>query len=168
MSIKFLKRLARHLFIWPAIVKRYFPKDSMRRIEHAIAASEVTHFGEICFVVESNLHAFDIFRKKSAKKRAIEIFSQFHVWDTAQNNGVLIYLLLADHDFEILADRGIHHLVGNDGWEEISHEMERYFRKGDFELGVLHGVTKISGHLDKHFPSDADNVNELTNAPIVI
>lgn len=168
MSFKFIKRLFRHTFSWPGVVRQYFPKDSMRAIENAIAVSEKTHFGEIFFVVESHLDIFDIFRGKSAKKRAIEVFSQFHVWDTAQNNGVLIYLLLADHDFEILSDRGIHAHVGSEGWEKISHEMERHFKKGDFELGVLHGISKISEHLNTHFPSHNDNVNELSNAPIVI
>jgi len=168
MSFKRLKRLAKHLFIWPSIVKKYFPKESMQRIENAIAASEKTHFGEICFVVESNLHAFDIVRHVSAKKRAIEIFSKFHVWDTAQNNGVLIYLLLADHDFEIVADRGIHHHVGTEGWEQISREMEKHFKHGDFELGVLQGIAKIAEHLNRHFPSGSENTNELSNAPIVI
>ena len=168
MSFRRLNRLVKHLFTWPGIVKQYFPKESMQRIENAIAMSERTHFGEICFVVESNLHAFDIVRKVSAKKRAIEIFSKFHVWDTAQNNGVLIYLLLADHDFEILADRGIHHHVGNEGWEQISREMEKYFKRGDFELGVLHGISKITEHLDRHFPADTKNANELSNAPIVV
>ena len=168
MSLKPLKRLVKHLLIWPGIVKQYFPKESMQRIENAIAASEKSHFGEICFVVESNLHAFDIVRKVSAKKRAIEVFSEFHVWDTVQNNGVLIYLLLADHDFEIVADRGIHHHVGNEGWEQISREMEKHFKRGDFELGVLHGIAQITEHLDRHFPLDKENVNELSNAPIVI
>jgi uncharacterized membrane protein len=168
MSFKPLKRLVKHLFIWPGIVKQYFPKESMQRIENAIAASEKSHFGEICFVVESNLHAFDVVRKVSAKKRAIEVFSEFHVWDTAQNNGVLIYLLLADHDFEVVADRGIHHHVGNEGWEQISREMEKHFKRGDFELGVLHGIAKITEHLDRHFSSDSENTNELSNAPIVI
>ncbi len=153
---------------WTGTVTYYFPKDSMRAIEKAIATSEKTHLGEICFVVESNLDVFDIFRKKSAKRRAIEVFSKFQVWDTAQNNGVLIYLLLADHDFEILADRGIHAHVGSEGWEQISYEMERHFRKGDFELGVLHGIAKITEHLDMHFPSDSEDINELSNAPIVI
>ncbi len=168
MSFKRLKRLAKHLFIWPGMVKQYFPKESMLRIESAIAASEKNHFGEIFFVVESNLHAFDIVKKVSARKRAIEIFSKFHVWDTARNNGVLIYLLLADHNFEIVADRGIHHHVGSDGWEQISREMERHFKRGDFELGVLHGIAKITEHLDRHFSSDKENVNELGNVPIVI
>lgn len=168
MSFKFIKRLFKHLLSWPGVVRRYFPKDSMLAIENAIAASEKTHFGEICFVVESNLHVFDILKKKSAKKRAIEVFSQFHVWDTAQNNGVLIYLLLADRDFEILADRGIHVHIGSEGWEQISYEMKRHFKHGDFELGVLHGIAKITEHLNKHFPSASENVNELSNAPIVI
>jgi uncharacterized membrane protein len=168
MSFKFIKRLFKHTFSWPGEVRQYFPKDSMQAIENAIAASEKTHFGEIYFVVESNLHVFDILNKKCAKKRAIEVFSQFHVWDTAQNNGVLIYLLLADHDFEILADRGIHAHVGSEGWEQISREMEQHFKQGDFELGVLSGIAKITEHLDKHFPSNSVNVNELSNAPIVI
>lgn len=168
MSFKFIKRLFKHMFSWTGTVRQYFPQDSMRAIEKAIATSEKSHLGEICFVVESHLDVFDIFRKKTAKKRAIEIFSQFHVWDTAQNNGVLIYLLLADHDFEILADRGVHAHVGSEGWEQICHEMEQHFRKGDFELGVLHGIAKITEHLDIHFPSVHENVNELSNAPIVI
>jgi uncharacterized membrane protein len=168
MSLKFIKRIFSHLLSWPGVVRQYFPKDSMQAIENAIAASEKTHFGEICFVVESNLHVLDVLKKKSAKKRAIEVFSQFHVWDTAQNNGVLIYLLLADHDFEILSDRGIHVHVGSEGWEKISREMEQHFKHGDFELGVLYGITKITEHLDKHFPSSSENVNELSNAPIVI
>ena len=154
--------------IWPGVVRQYFPKASMQRIESAIAESEKLHNGEICFVVEASLHTFDIFRKKSAKKRAIEVFSEFQVWDTAKNNGVLIYLLLADRDFEILADRGIHHHVGSDGWEQISHEMEIQFKKGEFELGVLHGIAKISEHLQQHFPNSNGDVNELSNQPIVI
>jgi uncharacterized membrane protein len=168
MSFKHIKRLARHLLMLPSAVKRYFPVATMHRIEHAIAFSESTHCGEICFVVETNLDALDILKRKSAKKRAVEVFSQFHVWDTAQNNGVLIYLLLADRDFEILADRGVHQHVGNDGWEAICHEMETYFKKGDFETGVLHGIAKIGQHLLTHFPSNAGKLNELPNTPIVI
>lgn len=168
MSLKLIKRLCRHLFIWPGVVRRYFPADSMRRIEAAIASNERTHLGEICFVVESNLHVLDILRKKSAKQRAIEVFSQFQVWDTEQNNGVLIYLLLADHDLEILADRGIHHHIGDGGWERISHEMEAQFRRGQFEAGTLYGINQIGERLAQHYPAHAKNINELANAPIII
>ena len=154
------------------MVRRYLSNDAMRRIEAAIAVSEITHLGEICFVVEPNLHVLDIFRKKSAKKRAIEVFSQFHVWDTEQNNGVLIYLLLADHDFEILADRGIHQHVGNAGWEVICQRMEAMFKQGQFESGVLYGIAQISQQLAKHYPveglSVGGNVNELKNTPIIL
>jgi uncharacterized membrane protein len=168
MSLKFIQRLFKHLFVLPGAVRRHFPADSMRHIEAAIAASESSHMGEIRFVVESNLHIFDIAKRKSAKKRAIEVFSQFHVWDTAQNNGVLIYLLLADRDFEILADRGVHQHVGSQGWEKISHEMEVMFRKGQFENGVLYGIDQISTLLMQYYPVDGENVNELPNTPIII
>ncbi len=168
MPLKLIKRLFRHLFIWPGIISRYFPVETMRRIEAAIAKSESMHLGEICFVVETNLHVFDIFRKKSAKKRAVEVFSQRQVWDTEQNNGVLIYLLLADHDFEILADRGIHHHVGGAGWEQICQEMEKLFRQGLFEAGVLYGIAQIGERLTQHYPANGKGINELHNAPIII
>lgn len=168
MSLKLIKRLCRHLFIWPGVVRRYFPFDSMRRIEAAIASNESTHLGEICFVVESNLHVLDVLSKKSAKNRAIEVFSQHRVWDTEQNNGVLIYLLLADHDFEILADRGIHHHMGAEGWERICREMEVLFRRGQFEAGTLYGIKQIGAALAQHYPANGKDSNELPNAPVVI
>ena len=168
MFFKLIKRLFKHLLILPGVAKRHFPAVSMRRIEVAIANSENRHSGEICFIVETNLHVLDILKGTSAKQRAVEVFSQLRVWDTEQNNGVLIYLLLADHDFEILADRGVHHHVGDKGWGLICHEMEALFRQGQFEAGVLYGITQIGGHLTQHFPVNASNNNELPNAPKII
>lgn len=168
MLFNLFKRLYRHLFILPSAVERHFSSAVMRRIEDAIAGSEKTHLGEIRFAVESNLPFLDIVRKKSAQQRAVEVFSQLRVWDTEQNNGVLIYLLLADHDFEILADRGVHHHVGTLGWQRISHEMEALFRQGRFEAGVLHGITQISNLLIKHYPVAGKNDDELPNAPVII
>lgn len=168
MLIKLLKRLSRHIFSLPNAVDNCFSKATMQHIESAIASSERTHLGEIRFAVESDLSMLEIFRKKSAKKRAIEVFSQLRVWDTEQNNGVLIYLLLADHDFEIVADRGIHQYVGSDGWESLSKQMEALFRQGKFEAGVLHGIAEIGALLAKHYPATGENNNELPNAPVII
>jgi len=168
MSYTLIKRLCRHLFILPGIITKRFPKSSMQRIEAAIAASETLHMGEIRFAIEPNLPFLAVLGKRSAKKRALELFSQLHVWDTELNNGVLIYLLLADHDFEILADRGIHQHVGNQGWENVSQEMEALFRQGRFEAGVLHGIAKISEYLVRHYPATGARENELPNAPVII
>lgn len=168
MSLALIKRLFRHLFIVPSITGRYLPVNAMKRIEAAIAESERLHLGEIRFVVEANLHVFDIFRKKSARKRAIEVFSNLQVWDTEHNNGVLIYLLLADRDFEILADRGIHHHVGGHNWEEICQKMEVMFRQGQFEAGVLYGIAQIGEQLEQHYPVDGSKINELANAPVIL
>lgn len=168
MSVEFIQRLFRHLFILPAAVHKKLPAEAMRRIEAAIAKSESAHLGEIFFVVEANLHVLDILGGKSAKTRAIEIFSNYKVWDTEHNNGVLIYLLLADHDFEILADRGVHQHVGATGWDAICKEMEVLFRQGQFEAGVVDGIQKISEQLQHHYPAQGKKRNELQNSPIVI
>lgn len=168
MKMDVISRLLRHGFVFPGAVKRHFPADSLKRIEREIAKSETAHLGEIRFVVESHLSFWDIVRKKSPKMRALEVFSQFHLWDTEQNNGVLIYFLLADHDFEILGDRGIHQYIGDAGWQAISDEMEAMLRKDEFEVGVVFGINQIEKALIEHFPADGPNENELSNKPIIL
>jgi len=149
-------------------VHQHFSTAALRRIEQAIKASELTHSGEIRFVVEAGLHPLEIISKKMPKKRAIELFSLLNIWDTEQNNGVLIYLLLADRDVEIVADRGIHQHVGNDGWERICHAMELQFRRGEFEAGVLNGIQQIGALLQQYYPADGENKNELPNSTVII
>ena len=96
-----------------------FRRQALARIEQAIKAGEATHSGQVRFVVEGALDGAPLFRNQPARERALDVFSQLRIWDTAHNNGVLIYLLLADHDFEIVADRGIDAKVGHEGWEKI-------------------------------------------------
>ena len=131
-------------------------------------------------MVEAGLHPYEILFKKTPKKRAIELFGRLNIWDTEHNNGVLIYLLLADRDVEIVADRGIHHHVGNIDWERICHGMELKFRQGEFEAGVLQGIAEIGTHLTKHYPDGTTtkkpakkpvrrkNKNEISNKPHIL
>lgn len=174
-------RFFRHLVSGTWQVHGHFSSAALLNIEQAIQASEATHDGEIRFVVEAGLHPYEILFKKTPKKRAIEVFSRLNIWDTEHNNGVLIYLLLADRDVEIVADRGIHEQVGNAEWERICHAMELKFRHGDFEAGVLQGIAEISAHLHAHFPDGGTSTktpakkpvqrrkkNELSNKPVVM
>ena len=140
----------------------------MRNIEAAVARSEAGHSGEIRFVVEAALHPFDLLRGVTPRQRAIELFARLGIWDTQHNNGVLIYLLLADHDVEIVADRGVDHEVGAQGWQAICLEMEAAFRQGRFENGVIAGIARISDLLRQQFPTDAVNDNELPDTPLVL
>ena len=137
-------------------------------IERAIKAGEATHSGQVRFVVEGALDGTPLFRNQSARERALDVFSQLRIWDTAHNNGVLIYLLLADRDVEILADRGIDALVSAADWEKICRMMEAEFAKGNFEAGVLKGIGAVSQQLAKHFPKHGAGRNELPDEPVVI
>jgi hypothetical protein len=161
-------RLGRHLLITPWRLRRTFPPLTMRAIEAAIRESETTHFGEIRFAVEAALDPMALLQGRSARERAVEVFSQLRVWDTERNNGVLIYLLLADRRVEIVADRGIHRDVGQQGWEDICREMERSFREGRFEQGVVEGVRAVAGHLVRHYPANGVNENELPDKPVIL
>ena len=110
------RRLLRHLSTPRWRVRRAFSPAKLRAIEAAIKASETRHSGQVCFAVESALEVIPLLHNRSPRQRALDVFAQLHVWDTEHNNGVLIYLLLADRQVEILADRGAHS-IGADHWE---------------------------------------------------
>jgi uncharacterized membrane protein len=165
-----LARILRHWCGGPWQVRRVFDAAAMQRIEAAIRRSERAHLGELRFVVEAVLPWQLALRGVTARERAIELFSRLRVWDTEQNSGVLIYLLLADRDVEIVADRGIHARVGNAVWEAICRAMEVEFRAKRFEQGVLVGIERISALLAEHFPAEpaSANPNELPDAPVAL
>jgi uncharacterized membrane protein len=163
-----IKRIAKHLVQHHWRAKREFPPDVLDRIEQAIRQGETTHSGQVRFVVEGALDGRPLFRNQPARERALDVFSNLRIWDTAHNNGVLIYLLLADRDVEIVADRGIHAKVGGDGWESICRAMETEFRSGQFERGVIDGIGAVSRELAKHFPPQGPHRNELPDAPVVM
>lgn len=161
-------RICRHLIEYRWRERRIFTPKVLARIEAAIKAGEATHSGQIRFVVEGALDGAPLFRNQSARERALDIFSKLRIWDTEHNNGVLIYLLLADRDIEIVADRGIHGKVGTEGWEKICAVLEKEFRAGLFEYGVVKGIQEVSKVLAQHFPKQAGGSNELPDAPVVL
>jgi uncharacterized membrane protein len=163
-----IKRVTKHLLLTHWQVNRAFPRETLNVIEQAIKASEAAHVGEIRFVVEGALDGTPLFKGQSARERAIDVFSQLRIWDTEHNNGVLIYLLLADRDVEIVADRGIHSKVGSRGWENICRTMETAFKQANYESGVVSGIQAVTQHLKKHYPASGAGQNELPDKPVVL
>ena len=149
-------------------VRRTFPKQTLKAIEQAIKTSEAAHVGEIRFVVEGALDGAPLFRGQSASERAIDLFSQLRIWDTELNNGVLIYLLLADRSVEIVADRGIHNKTAMQEWDRICRTMETAFKQKHYEGGIVSGIEAVTQHLVKHFPATGAHQNELPDAPLVL
>ena len=163
-----IRRIGKHLVEHRWRVRRIFPATVLAAIEQAIKAGEATHSGQVRFVVEGALDGAPLFRNQSARERALDIFSHLRIWDTAHNNGVLIYLLLADRKVEIIADRGIDAKVGAAGWEKICRAMETDFKAGNFESGVIKGIEAVSRQLATHFPRHGSGRNELPDAPVVM
>ena len=163
-----MMRIMRHLAIGRAAVRRVFPVRTLEVIENAIRTTEMRHAGQIRFAVEASLELAPLLAGQTAQQRAIEVFAKLRVWDTEHNNGVLIYLLLADRDVEIVADRGIHVKLGTEVWEEICREMEAAFRAGQFETGVLAGIQRVGEHLAHHFPGSSDKHNEMPDSAVVM
>lgn len=163
------KRLLRHLFTDTWAVRRAFPPAAMRAIEKAIGEEERRHEGELRFAVEASLPVGEVVGGVHSRERAVGWFGRLGVWDTEQNCGVLIYLLLADRRVEIVADRGIHSKVGTAAWEAICGEMQQEFARGQFERGVVIGVRAVSDLLAAHYPAgEAGNPNELPDKPAVL
>ena len=163
-----IRRIGRHLLHHRWRERRIFTPKVLARIEQAIKAGEATHSGQIRFVVEGALDGAPLFRNQPARERALDVFSRLRIWDTAHNNGVLIYLLLADRDVEIVADRGIDAKVGAAGWEKVCGAMEKEFRAGLFEHGVIKGIQEVSRLMARHFPAEPGGSNELPDAPVML
>ncbi len=163
-----IRRWLRHLCSGQWQVRRAFPAETLQNIEAAIRQAEISHRGEIRFAVEAGLDILPLLQNQSARERALEVFSHLRVWDTELNNGVLIYLLLAERDVEVVADRGVNAKVGHQAWEEICRDMEALFSSGRFEAGVLAGIDSVSSHLNRHYPKQGSDANELPDAPVVL
>ena len=163
-----IKRIGRHLLLNRWRVRRAFPRQALANIEKAIKASGAAHAGQIRFAVEGALDGVPLFKNQSARARAIDVFAHLRVWDTEHSNGVLIYLLLADRDVEIVADRGINEKVQQAEWEKICRVMETEFRAKNFEGGVLMGIAAVTKLLAKHFPPGHSHGNELPDKPVVL
>lgn len=163
-----LKRWFRHTFMPPWRWRLAFPVHVLAEIEQAITKSEQLHNGELRFAVENALLPSWVWRDLSGSQRATDLFSSLRVWDTEQNSGVLIYVLLADREVHILADRGINKRVTQAEWDAIAALMQRHFSASQFQLGALAGITEITRLLAKFFPPDKHKLNELSNKPIIV
>ncbi|MBS0335941.1 MAG: TPM domain-containing protein [Proteobacteria bacterium] len=161
-------RWIRHLLLDDIAVRRDFPRPVLGAIERAIATQEKRHRGELRFVVEGGLPLGPLLAGRTARERALDVFSRLRIWDTEDNAGVLVYLLLADRRVEIVADRGIHARVGTAAWDAICGEMQAAFAGGRFEAGAILGIEAISDLLAGHFPPGDDNPNELPDTPVVL
>jgi len=163
-----LKRFWRHLLMSPARERLAFPRATLDHIQQAIAACEDGHRGQVMLVVEAELTSAQLWHELSSRDRARQVFAAQGVWNTEENNGVLIYLLLADRRVEIVADRGIEARVQSGEWQTICRMMEEHFRSGRYDEGAVAGVRAVSELLGKHFPAGSSGRNELPDRPILI
>lgn len=165
-----LKRILRHRWLDESDVRRAIPPDLLERLTRRVAASEKRHTGEIRIYVEAGLPTSYLWRGASPRERAVALFGKLGVWDTEFNNGVLIYLLLAEHAIEIVADRGIARHVSPEDWREVVQHMGETFRAGHFEEGLTQALQEVSALLVRHFPATeggAENPNELPDQPVL-
>lgn len=164
-----LRRLLRHLTTTRHALRRAFPPRTLAAIERAVRAAEQGHTGEIRFAVEDALSLVSVLRGETVRMRAIELFARLHVWDTEGNNGVLVYVQLADRAVEIVADRGVTCRVAASEWTAICRELEAAFGQGEFERGSVDCIARIGALLRTHCPAaepDA-NIDELSDRPYI-
>jgi len=171
-TANFLSRLFRHRLLDERDAKSALGNDGRARIAARVAASEARHSGQIRVCVEAGLPLSYLRRGASARERAVAMFGKLRVWDTEHNNGVLIYMLLAEHAIEIVADRGIDARVDAAAWTAIAAQMREPFRGGDFAAGVDRAIDAVDALLVRHFPragaaAPADYPNELPDTPDV-
>lgn len=163
-----LRRWLQHLTTTHFALRRCFPPATLAAIDAAITASERHHRAEIRCAVETALTAGHLLRGVVSAARAAEVFSGLGVWDTAENNGVLLYVLLAERNIEIVADRGFAGRVTVAEWESICAGMEVAFSAGRYEAGTLAALDRISALARQHFPAQGEERNELPDRTVLL
>ena len=164
-----IRRLLRHRWLDETDTRRAIPPAMVERLAQHVAESERQHTGEVRIYVEAGLPFSYLWRDAPPRERAIALFGKLGVWDTEQNNGVLIYLLLAEHAIEVVADRGLSRHVGPQQWQEVVAHMRDAFRAGRYEQGLQQAIDEVTALLVRHFPASASapNPNELPDHPVL-
>jgi uncharacterized membrane protein len=165
-----LERIFKHRLLDERDAQRLLGPGAVERLHARVQASELKHSGEVRVCVEAGLPLAYLRRNATARERAVALFGELRVWDTEANNGVLIYLLLAEHKIEIVADRGLNRLVSAEQWQALLAGMAAAFKAGQFEAGLMQAIDIVDGLLAQHFPlrEGEVNPNELPDAPLVI
>ena len=167
-----MRRLLRHAAALHWRTRILFPRATLDAIREAIVRAERAHAGEIRFAVETALPPRRVLGEVGPRARALEVFSELRVWDTEHNNGVLIFVLVADRSVEIVADRGFRTRVHSAEWEGVCRMMEEHFRVGRIKAGAIAGIDAVGGLLARHFPAAIPNQaiarNELSDQPTLL
>jgi uncharacterized membrane protein YgcG len=161
-------RLLRHLFSTRWSTRRRFTTGVLARIEAALKRIESEHAGELRFAIETAFDLPELWYGVTPRQRALQVFGHLGVWDTEGNNGVLIYVLMADHDVEIVADRAIAARVTQPEWDAVCRDMESHFRAGRFAEGAESGIAGVGRLLAQHFPGQGGDRDELPNRPVLL
>jgi len=164
-----IRRILKHRWLDESDTRRAIPPELVERLTRRVAASEKRHTGEVRIYVEAGLPISYLWRGATPRERAVAVFGKLGIWDTEANNGVLIYLLLAEHAIEIVADRGLNAKVDAQEWQRIVQRMGSAFRESRFEDGLTQALEEVSALLVQHFPAapGGANANELPDAPVL-
>ncbi len=160
-------RVLRHRWMDDADTRRAVPPELLKRLEGYVSASEARHTGEVRICIEAGMPSSYLWRDATPRERAIAMFGKLRVWDTEHNNGVLIYLLLAERAIELVADRGLNSKVSAAQWQAITAHLAAALKAQRFEEGLTQALQEVSALLVAHFPltEGQPRANGLPNAP---
>ncbi len=166
--MKTLSRLWKHLITTSAAGRRAFPAATLKAIEQIIADGETRHRAEVRMIVEPALSLPAVLQHVSSRERARELFAHYRVWDTEENCGVLVYVNLADHKVEIVADRGVGRAIAAADWQAVCRTMTQGFARGAYHDSVLAALDRLNRLLAERYPADGARGNELSDKPVVL
>ena len=163
-----VQRLWRHLVSTRHAARRLFPATALHAIQSAIAAGEVTHRAEVRVIIEARLQLAFVLQGGSARRRAVELFGHYRIWDTEENCGLLLYINLADHKVEIVADRGVDRAVGAKDWQAVCRTITEGFAGGSYHDSVPAALAQLNLLLTRHYPQIGPQHNQLSDKPVML
>ncbi|GGY64464.1 TPM domain-containing protein [Pseudoduganella albidiflava] len=162
------RRALRHLMTGSGTGRRCFPEAALQAISAAVAEGERRHRAEVRLVVEPALPFGDALDGMANRDRARALFAQYGVWDTEENCGVLIYVNLADHAVDIVADRNVGRRIAEAEWQAVCRTMTQAYKRGEFQEGTVAALNQLADLLQRHFPSDGSRPNQLPDEAVIL
>ena len=160
------RRLIRHLLAWRPR-HQVLSAEQSQHLASLVQAMEAQHGAEVCICLERRWPLAWAASAATSRERAVHWFTVERVWDTEHNTGVLVYVNVADHAIEIVADRGLNNCISDAQWQRLLEAMRNWFVREDYVGGLQHSLTLLRDLLQQQLPREPSTPNELSDRPLV-
>ena len=161
-------RLWRQVVFVPVLHSRWLTAEARKRLTKKVSEAEIGHRGEVFLIIENALPIQAEYHS-NARERAVDLFSDYRVWDTEENTGVLIYVNVCEQSLDIIADRGISAHVSPTVWRAMCDKAVAGIANRKVEESLTDLLDEVGQLLRQYYYLEHDpEGNELSDTVVFL